>query len=144
MNAPQLRKSTPVLVVDAIEPSLPFWQERLGFQRPAEVPDGERLGFVMLAGGTVEIMCQTAALPRKNSPAHAAAFDNDKTFLFIEVDDIDALAAALNGFEVVMPRRETFYGSTEIGYRKPGGHFVTFAQFKRRAEAPTGDSAIGQ
>jgi len=26
MNAPQLRKSTPVLIVDAIEPSLPFWQ----------------------------------------------------------------------------------------------------------------------
>jgi len=26
MNAPQLRKSAPVLIVDAIEPSLPFWQ----------------------------------------------------------------------------------------------------------------------
>jgi hypothetical protein len=30
-----------------------------------------------------------------------------------------------------MPRRETSYGSTEIGYREPGGHFVTFAQFQR-------------
>jgi len=37
----------------------------------------------------------------------------------------------LKGFEIVMPRRETFYGSTEIGYREPGGHFVTFAQMKR-------------
>jgi len=26
MNAPQLRKPAPVLIVDAIEPSLPFWQ----------------------------------------------------------------------------------------------------------------------
>ena len=131
MNVPQLRKSTPVFIVDTIEPSLPFWQERLGFTRPAEVRDGERLGFVILAAGTCEIMYQTAALLRKDSSAHSAAFDNDKTFLFVEVDDIDALAGALHGFEIVMPRRETFYGSTEIGYREPGGHFVTFAQFKR-------------
>lgn len=131
MNAPHLRKSTPVLIVDAIEPSLPFWQERLGFARTAEVPDGDRLGFVILAGGTVEIMYQTAALLRKDSSAHAMALDNGKSFLFVEVDDVDALAMALKGFEVVMPRRETFYGSTEIGYREPGGHFVTFAQFRR-------------
>ena len=47
------------------------------------------------------------------------------------LDDVDAIAQALHGFQIVTPRRETFYGSTEIGYREPGGHFVTFAQFKR-------------
>jgi len=44
MATTQISKSTPVLIVEAIEPSLPFWQERLGFERPVEVPDGERLG----------------------------------------------------------------------------------------------------
>jgi uncharacterized glyoxalase superfamily protein PhnB len=131
MATTQIRKSTPVLIVDAIEPSLPFWQERLGFERPVEVPDGERLGFVILTNGAVEVMYQTRASLAKDSTAHNAAFDNDKTFLFVEVSDIDALASALQGFEIVMPRRETFYGSTEIGYREPGGHFVTFAQMKR-------------
>ncbi|HET7063218.1 MAG TPA: VOC family protein [Rudaea sp.] len=131
MATTQIRKSTPVLIVDAIEPSLPFWQERLGFERPIEVPDGERLGFVILTNGAVEVMYQTSASLAKDSTAHNAAFDNDKTFLFVEVSDIDALASALQGFEIVMPRRETFYGSTEIGYREPGGHFVTFAQMKR-------------
>jgi hypothetical protein len=38
MAMPEIRKSTPVLIVDAIEPSLPFWQERLGLERPVEVP----------------------------------------------------------------------------------------------------------
>ena len=131
MALPQIRKSTPVLIVEAIEPCLPFWQERLGFARPVEVPDGDRLAFVILTAGGVEIMYQTADSVRKDSSAHAAAFGGDKTFLYVEVDDIDALAAALNGFEVFMPRRETFYGATEIGYREPGGHFVTFAQFTR-------------
>ena len=131
MAMPQIRKSTPVLIVDAIESSLPFWQERLGFERPVEVPDGQRLGFVILTNGTVEVMYQTAASVQKDSAAHGAVFRNDKTFLFVEVDDIDTLSEALRGFEVVMPRRETFYGSTEIGYREPGGHYVTFAQMKR-------------
>jgi hypothetical protein len=131
MAGPQLRKSTPVLIVDAIEPSLPFWQERLGLERPVEVRDGDRLGFAILANGAIEVMYQTAASLAKDSSAHTVAFDGDHTFLFVEVDDIDAIAAALHGFEIVMPRRETFYGSTEIGYREPGGHYVTFAQMRR-------------
>jgi len=131
MTKARIEKSTPVLFVDAIEPSLPFWQERLGFERPVEVPDGERMGFAILTNGVVEIMYQTKALLHKDSAAHAAVFHDDKTFLFVEVDDIDAVASALHGFEIVLPRRETFYGSTEIGYREPGGHFVTFAQMKR-------------
>jgi len=131
MAGPQLRKSTPVLIVDAIEPSLPFWQERLGLERPVEVRDGDRLGFAILANGAIEVMYQTAASLAKDSSAHTVAFDGDHTFLFVEVDDIDAIAAALHGFEIVMPRRETFYGSTEVGYREPGGHYVTFAQMRR-------------
>ena len=131
MKTAQIRKATPVLFVDAIEPCLPFWQERLGFERTVEVPDGERLGFAILTNGSVELMYQTAAMLAKDSAAHSVNFDDDKTFLFVEVDDIAALAKALDGFEIVMPKRETFYGSTEIGYREPGGHFVTFAQFKR-------------
>ena len=133
MATPQIRKSTPVLIVDAIEPCLPFWQECLGFARPVDVPDGDRLAFAILTAGVVEIMYQTAASVRQDSSAHAAAFDGDKSFLYVEVDDIDALAAALKGFELFMPRRETFYGATEIGYREPGGHYVTFAQMKRSA-----------
>jgi hypothetical protein len=124
MATTQIRKSTPVLIVDAVEPSLPFWQERLGFERPVEVPDGERLGFVILSNGAAEIMYQTSASVAKDSAAHGAAFHNDKTFLFVEVGDIDALASTLRGFEIVGRVAKAFYGSkgTEIGYREPGGH----------------------
>lgn len=131
MSTPKLHKSTPVLIVDAIEPSLPFWQERLGLVRPVAVADGERLGFAILSNGAIEIMYQTAASLARDSAAHMAAYAGDRAFLFVEVDDINAIADALRGFEIVMPRRETFYGSTEIGYREPGGHFVTFAQMRR-------------
>jgi hypothetical protein len=133
MGSVTLIKSTPVLLVDAIEPSLPFWQERLGFDRPVELPDEghDRLGFVILTNGIVEVMYQTVTSLEKDVPQQAATYRGDKTHLFIEVEDLDAIAESLEGFEIVLPRRETFYGSNEIGYREPGGHYVTFAQFKR-------------
>ena len=39
---------TPILVVDEIEPCIPFWTERLGFQKTTEVPHEGELGFVIL------------------------------------------------------------------------------------------------
>lgn len=44
-----MKKLTPVLAVDEIEPVLPFWIERLGFEKTVEVPQGDRLGFVIPA-----------------------------------------------------------------------------------------------
>ena len=133
MGGLALIKSTPVLLVETIEPSLPFWQERLGFDRPVELADEgyDRLGFVILRNGAVEIMYQTLASLQRDIPQQAATHRGDKTHLFVEVEDLDAIARALEGFEIVLPRRRTFYGSNEIGYREPGGHFVTFAEFSR-------------
>lgn len=124
----QLRKSTPVLIVDAIEPALAFWRDGLQFTVTVEVPHAGALGFVILSNGPVEVMYQTAASVRADSPAHLQGWDHDRSFLYIEVDDVDAVAHALSGFEIVLPRRQTFYGATEIGFREPGGHWVTFAQ----------------
>jgi len=47
---------------------------------------------------------------------------------FIEVSDIESVVRALEGVDVVVPRRQTFYGMDEIGVREPGGHIVMFAQ----------------
>jgi len=127
----RLDKCTAVLIVEAIEPCLDFWQQRLGFSRPVEVPHGDGLGFVILTNGVVEVMYQTVASVEADMPGHLRDWHSDKTHLYVEVDDIDAVAAALEGCEVALPRRKTFYGATEVGYREPGGHFVTFAQMRR-------------
>jgi uncharacterized glyoxalase superfamily protein PhnB len=131
MSHPVVRRNTPVLFVDAIEPSLDFWCDRLGFQLSVEVPHGDRLGFVILHSGAVEVMLQTVASVEADAPDHARHFHGDKTWLFVEVEDIDHTARVLQGCEIVLAQRTTFYGATEIGYREPGGHFVTFAQFAR-------------
>ena len=51
-----MKKLTPVLNVETIEPVLPFWVDRLGCEKTAEVPHEDALGFVILKHGDVELM----------------------------------------------------------------------------------------
>ena len=124
-----LRKLTPILTVDAIEPVLPFWTDRLDFEITGQVPEGDRLGFVMLQRDGVEIMLQTRASVENDAPA-LADLPRGGAMLFIEVRDLDGIIAALEGVEVLVPRRTTFYGADEIFVREPGGNIVGFAEFE--------------
>lgn len=123
-----VKRITPVLYVEEIEPCLNFWVGRLGFQKTAEVPDGGKLAFVSLAKGSTEIMYQTFASQEKETPGWSKQF-RGPSFLFIEVDTLDEVISSMKGVKVEIPERKTFYGSREIGYKDPGGHVVLFAEF---------------
>lgn len=129
-------QSTPVLFVDKVEPSEAFFA-KLGFERTVSVPEGEdgEVGFVILMqGGRTDsglgVMIQTRSSARDDmTEADPKLFDGSGTFLFLSVADVDAAAKALAGYHQFLPRRDTFYGATEVGFREPGGHHVVLAQF---------------
>ena len=123
----QLRKLTPLLYVEEIESCLPFW-EKVGFQKTVEVPHGDKLGFVILVNGDIELMYQTRASVSEDVPSLAQS-PMRGSFLFVEVDDLDAVERALSGVTPVVPRRKTFYGADELIVKEPAGNTVTFAQF---------------
>jgi uncharacterized glyoxalase superfamily protein PhnB len=139
---PVVKKLTPVIIVEEIEPCLPFWIERLGFQKTVEVPEGDKLGFVTLVKGGVEIMYQTRLSVAKDlkitadQKVHALSGainpTTDKVALYIEVEKLDLVIANLKGVEVIVPERTTFYGAREFGVREPGGTVVTFAEFAKK------------
>ena len=124
-----VNKSTPILHVKSVEPSLKFWSERFGFHKTIEVPEGDHLGFVALENDKVEIMYQTYS-GMQADPANplAKAVEQGPSFLFMEVPDIKAAEQALKGADIVQPIHDTFYGSKEIVVKEPGGHFVIFSQ----------------
>ena len=122
-----MKKLTPVLYVEEIEPVIAFW-EGLGFKRKNEVNEGDRLGFVSFKSGPVEVMYQTRASVMNDAPSLADS-PMGGSMLFIEVDDLDAVAEALGDTEYVVPRRTTFYGAEEIIVREPGGNIINFAKF---------------
>jgi uncharacterized glyoxalase superfamily protein PhnB len=123
-----VKKLTPILLVDAIEPCLPFWVERLGFTKTVEVPHGDRLGFVILVKDGVELMYQTWDSSAADVAGAAQRTDGRSAALYFEVENLDPVEAAMRGAEIVHPRRKTFYGASEIFVREPGGHVVGFAQ----------------
>src|ERR1700747_3615193 len=124
-----VKKITPVLFVEDVDPCVRFWVDRFGFDKTAEVPDGDHLAFAMLQKGNVELMYQRYASADKDIAAISQVVRKGPTFLYVEVDNLDETINAVKGTEVVMPKRKTFYGSTEIGIKDPAGHFVTFAEF---------------
>ena len=127
---PALKQLTPVLIVDAVEPCIKFWTDRLGFTVTNRVPDPEgKLIFASVEKEGIEIMYQTRASVISEQPGSAGELMGHSVALFITVADLDPVAKALEGAPVVKPRHETFYGSTEIYVREPGGNTVGFAQF---------------
>jgi uncharacterized glyoxalase superfamily protein PhnB len=118
-------KITPLIYVQAIEPSLKFWVDQLGFTKTVEVPEGDKLGFVILMKGSAELMIQSTASIEKDD-SEMAKFARPAC-LYIEVSDFDDLLKRLGSAPVVVPVRTTFYGMKEIGVREPGGNIVLFA-----------------
>jgi uncharacterized glyoxalase superfamily protein PhnB len=97
-----------------------------------EVPDGPALAFAAVQKDGTEIMYQTMASAMKDPSASTAAKQglNSSAFLYVDVVDLDAVLVALKGIKLEVKKHTTFYGAIEVVVRDPGGHFVTFAQFK--------------
>ena len=120
-------KITPILIVDEIEASLNFWVAKLGFEKTVEVPEGDKLGFVILQKEGVEVMLQSRASVRKDAGAAAEEILRSGSHLYLEVDNFSDALERVKGAEVLVPERTTFYGMREIWVREPGRNVLGFA-----------------
>ncbi len=128
MKPAAVKKITPILFAQEIEPCIQFWTERMGFQKTVEVPEGDKLGFAIVEKDGLELMYQSYASVEKDNPATAEAAKKGPTFLYVDVDTLDDALARASKAEMVMPVRSTFYGAREFGIKDPAGHYVIFAQ----------------
>jgi hypothetical protein len=127
-----VRKVTPVLVVNRIEPVVGFWA-KLGVSPSTEVPGPDGLAFAIFSTEAVEVMYQTLASVKEDlvaSASVAAAFkaEPQQATLYVQVSSVAEVEERLQGERLIMPRRTTFYGATEVGYTDPAGNIVVFAQ----------------
>jgi hypothetical protein len=136
MSPTLLQKATPVLIVERIEPIIPFW-EKLGATVTVQVPDGTaadgRLAFIILRHGPIELMYQTLASLREDLVGASTAKEAfraewQQSYLYLEVARLAEVERALAHERLIMPRRTTFYGSTELGYADPAGNVIVFAE----------------
>jgi uncharacterized glyoxalase superfamily protein PhnB len=123
-----VKRLTPNLYTDDVESCVKFWVERLHFEKTVEVPDEGRIAFAALQSGGVEVMYGTWASLEKE-PGVTGSYQRGTGFLFIEVDDLNAVLDEMKGVPMVLPVHKTFYGATEFTVKDPAGHLITFAQF---------------
>lgn len=129
-----IKSLTPNLVVDRIEPSVTFF-DKVGFEVDIQVPEGDHLGFAQLTNGDAHVMYQTRESLKEDSATFEKAYDGrTPSMLFVIVDNVAETERQLQGYKVMMPMRDTFYGAREITYEEPGGHYVTFAEFAEDAD----------
>ncbi len=121
-----MKKITPVLYMEKIEASLPFWVDKLGFQKTVEVPEGDAIGFVILDRNGLEVMLQSFA-SLKSDRGTDSLVGAGSSSLYIEVEDFAEFRPLLDGMEVVLPERLAFYGVREMAVREPGGHVICIA-----------------
>ncbi len=120
-----LETITQNLIVESIEDNLPFWK-RFGFEVTVSVPEGERLGFVILKRGATELMLQSRASLTKDIEGSTDA--PYRSALYIRVEDLGPVRKALGDHPRLVPERTTFYGAREIIVRDPAGNLIAFAQ----------------
>ncbi len=116
--------ATPILVVDAIETCLPFY-ETIGFKPIMTVPEAPPYAFAILQCGAVELMLQTKASVAEDVPAIGRAVQ--ASVLYISVASLAPVLARLADAPVAVARRTTFYGADEIFLHDPAGNVIGFA-----------------
>lgn len=122
--------ATPVLFVDRVEPTRDFFR-KAGFEVAVEIPAGGAVGFALLAKDGFQVMVETRGNENELPGVQKLSMQSRHAFVFIEVDDLDAVIAAFKDAKILAERHKTFYGSEEITYEEPAGHMVTFAKFDR-------------
>ncbi len=104
----KILRSTPIMVVDHIEPSLEFWANRLGYKKTAEIPHGNELGFILLEKDGNQVMMQTRKSIADDLPVVLPHVKERAVVQYIDVDSLDEVLRCIKGLPLIRPPRETF------------------------------------
>ena len=126
---PHYKKLTPNLLVDDVERSLAFYTGILGFAQGMTVPDASPFVFAQVTNGAVEIFLNDAKGAVEEYPMLGGRPLGATGTMFIEVDQIEALWADLQGkATIVVPFFTQWYGMKEFAIADPDGYLITFAE----------------
>jgi threonine dehydrogenase-like Zn-dependent dehydrogenase len=126
----KIASATPVLFADRVEPTRDFFA-RVGFEVAFDVPEGDRVGFAMVTRDGVNVMIETRGNANEPAALQALSRESRRAVVFVEVDDLEAVIAALRGAKIAVERHTTFYKSDEVTFEEPGGNLVTFAKLDK-------------
>ncbi|MFN7932208.1 MAG: VOC family protein [Bryobacteraceae bacterium] len=117
----------PELTVEDVSRSIDFYCSRLGFTEAARAPEDGVPVWAEVKNQDARIMFQRRAEMFLEIPSLAGTTLGGAAVIVLQVSVDDArrfAASASGGLEVVLPVRETEYGTVEIGVKDPDGYVV--------------------
>ena len=126
----KFQKLTPNLVVRDVAAAMEFYRSVLGFQPAIKVPDQPPYVFGSVVSGSVEIFFNDQKAVAKEHPALGAKPIGGSCTLFIEVEGIEEILAAVQkaNAKITMPLKQQFYGMREFAFEDPEGWEITLAE----------------
>ncbi len=126
----KFQKLTPNLVVKDVAAAVEFYRSVLGFQIAFTVPDNAPYVFASVTNGAVEIFFNDQNMVREDYPSLAVDPLGGTLTLFIEVDGIEEVLAAVQkaGAKITMPLKTQFYSMREFAFEDPEGWVLTIAE----------------
>lgn len=122
-------KITTNIMVENVEKTIKFYEEKLDFKTIISVPnENNRLQFAIIGKDNIEIMFQE----KENLIEEYPSLKTDKikpTFtLFINVKDINLVYEELKGqVEIIKEIHKTFYGKDEFAILDNSGNILTIS-----------------
>ena len=126
----KFQKLTPNLVVRDVASSMEFYRSVLGFQPAITVPEQPPYVFGSVTAGGVEIFFNDQKAVAADYPALGAKPIGGSLTLFIEVEGIEEVLAAVqkSGAKITMPLKQQFYGMKEFAFEDQEGWVITIAE----------------
>ena len=124
-----LKKLTPNLMVEAVQRTLAFYQDVLGFKVLMTLPDQAPFDFAIMQRDQVELMFQSRASLSENVPALSGYSIGASQTFYIEVQGLKDLYESLRDkVDIVVDLHTTFYGTQEFYFRDVNGYILSFAE----------------
>ena len=121
-----LKSITPILFVRDVPASAAYFRDKLGFAIDFLYGQPPFYGAVSRDGVCIHFRCV-----REPNFAELAAREHSLILASIEVDDIHAIFAELQGrgAEIVQPPTKQSWGGTDLYARDPDGNVISFVTF---------------
>lgn len=123
---------TPNLIVDDVNAAMAYYENVLGFNKVASVPEEGTLDFAIVKSGDVSLMLQSKESYNQENLVFKEMPVGGTFVLYIDVEGIEKLYHQLKDkTNLIVDMHATFYGTNEFSIKDVNGYVLTFSEDKK-------------
>ncbi len=126
-----VKQLVPELIVEDVERTLRFYKEKLGFDIVAQAPENGKPSWAEMVNGSARLMVQGKEETLIEMPLLSSYSIGGTTLLVLRIDGQNVVrnlwSQQTDWGHVILPLRETEYGTVEFVIADPDGYVLIFS-----------------